>query len=169
MPIDQPDEIFYWVNQDDQVLGVVPRAEAHSGSHKIHRSIAVIITNQAGQMLLQQRSQSKDTYPGFWTLGVTGHVDYKETYFQTARREAQEELGLKLTKIEYLDKVTITLPHETEIVTIYHSPLELEPTNFDQTEVKQVKWVKLSQLETKVVQQLTPDAVKILKMTGYID
>jgi isopentenyldiphosphate isomerase len=43
MPLDNASEQFYWVDEQDHVLGSMTRQEAHSGTKKIHRAVVVFI------------------------------------------------------------------------------------------------------------------------------
>jgi len=47
-----------------------------------------------GNLVLQQRSEGKDTFPGKWDCSVGGHVTAGDTVMETAVREVQEELGV---------------------------------------------------------------------------
>ncbi len=47
------------------------------------------------EVLLQQRGLDKDAYPGFLDTSCAGHVKAGETYFSTAVRELDEELGVR--------------------------------------------------------------------------
>src|SRR5690349_6739690 len=93
MPIDNQDELFFWVDDDDTILGSVSRKEAHSGTRKRHRSVGVIILNNLHQMLLQKRSSQKDMYPGEWQIAVAGHVPYGDSYDEAAHTESEQEVG----------------------------------------------------------------------------
>lgn len=90
---DPQDELFDLVNENDEVMGTVKRKDAHRDPSLIHRAIGIMVFKD-GQLYLQKRSMTKDTYPGYWTLSATGHVDSGETYDQAAIRELKEELGL---------------------------------------------------------------------------
>jgi isopentenyldiphosphate isomerase len=59
------------------------------------------VVNGVPQVLLQRRSQTKDTWPGRVDVAVGGHVTAGEDA-AAALREAEEEIGLTLT----LDDVT---------------------------------------------------------------
>ncbi|MCD7917190.1 MAG: NUDIX domain-containing protein [Clostridiales bacterium] len=50
------------------------------------------VRDRAGRLLLEQRSQEKRWFPGWWECGG-GCVRAGETGFDAARREVQEELG----------------------------------------------------------------------------
>ena len=168
MPIDQPNELFHLVDKNDNRLGFVSRRQAHSDPSKIHRSICVIVTNSKKQVLFQKRSQSKDTFPGFWTLSATGHVVFGETYLKAAQRELLEELGIK-SELKFIKKIILYLPSETEFCSIYKTAISGDKINHDRDEITATLWVKLSQLPVFVKKNpVTPDALQILRSLNYL-
>lgn len=167
MPIDQPYELFHLVDKSDRRLGFVSRREAHCDPSKIHRSICIIVINAKNQILFQKRSRSKDTFPGFWTLSVTGHVNYGETYLKAAKRELLEELRVK-SKLKFIKKILLYLPSETEFCGIYQTAIPAGQINYDSDEITATLWVGLSQIAAFTKKNnLTPDALQILRTLKY--
>jgi len=93
---DDKHELFDIVDKDDNVVGRATRGEVHRNKNLIHRSVGVAILNSRGEIFLQQRSVTKDTDPGLWTISCSGHVLAGDDYRVTAIRELKEELGLDL-------------------------------------------------------------------------
>ncbi len=87
------DEIFDIVNDRDEVIGRMPRARVHREGLK-HRAVHVLVFNGRGEIFLQKRSMTKDTFPGAWDSSASGHVDSGEDYDACAARELGEEIGL---------------------------------------------------------------------------
>ena len=50
------DELLDLVNEKDVVIGTVLKSEAHKDPTKIHRQVDLVIFNDKGEVLLQQRS-----------------------------------------------------------------------------------------------------------------
>lgn len=48
------------------------------------------------EVLLQKRCATKDSYPDTWDLSCGGHITAGEDSLETAVRELEEELGLKV-------------------------------------------------------------------------
>jgi isopentenyldiphosphate isomerase len=88
------DELVEWVDDDDRVLGVVPRSRMRA-ENLLHRSVAVIVTTTDGRLVVQRRSDSKDVFPGWWDIGAGGVVGAGEPADEAARRELYEELGVR--------------------------------------------------------------------------
>ncbi len=168
MPKDNQQEKFYLVDKDDQVLGSITRDQAHSDKTKIHRCVQIVITNHLDQILLQKRSMSKDTYPGYWTLSAAGHVEYGQTYLQAAKRELFEEVGIK-TRLTFIIKYLLEMPSETEIEALYTGKVTKLDTTLDAHEISQVKWVKKKDLQNFVTtQKITTPAIKAFKVLGLL-
>jgi len=67
-----------------------------------HRIAMICIVNNKNKILLQQRSESVDKFPGLWDLSVASHVQSGNDSISTAVKETNEEIGLQ---IEYEAKV----------------------------------------------------------------
>lgn len=162
---DPQNEIFDVVDEDDNVVGQARRGEVHKDKNLLHRSIGVAVFNHRGELFLQQRSATKDTYPLCWTISCSGHVNSGESYDETVRRELKEELGIIFYKgtpcgtaggpLEPVAKFICRAPHETEIVILFKA--KIEPCmrfNLNREEILQGKFftrrelVKLVQLGT---------------------
>ncbi len=86
------EEIFDIVNERDEVIGRMPRPQVHREGHK-HRAVHVLVFNARGEIFLQKRSMTKDTFPGAWDSSASGHLESGEDYDAAALRELGEELG----------------------------------------------------------------------------
>lgn len=62
-----------------------------------HRIAAIAIVDEENRIILQQRSNDKMTNPGKWDITAAGHVDAGEDAFTTVMREAEEEVGIKIS------------------------------------------------------------------------
>lgn len=90
---DASQEQVEWVDEDDQVLHVVPRSRMRAENLR-HRSVAVIVTTGDGRLVVQRRADDKDLFPGWWDIGAGGVVSAGEPRDTSARRELHEELGV---------------------------------------------------------------------------
>ncbi len=73
---------------------------AHSDKTPLHRAFSLFLFNSNNELLLQQRSFNKKTWPGVWTNSVCGHPELWERPISAARRRLKFELGLENVKIE---------------------------------------------------------------------
>jgi len=81
------------VDAHDNVVGKVKREEAHK-KELLHRVVQVFVFDPDGRLFVQQRSLSKDVYPGFYEGSLSGHVLSGESFKEAAGRELHEELGV---------------------------------------------------------------------------
>lgn len=58
-----PKELVVVVDENDNILDYLPRKEAHD-KKLLHRTISVLVFNDAGRAMLQKRSMKKDSNPG---------------------------------------------------------------------------------------------------------
>ena len=110
------------------------------------------------QVLLQQRSPEKDSYPGMWDVSAAGHVSAGGNYLETAVRETEEEIGVKLEPKELaflfsLRSETVWSYHgetynDREFHWVYLVKKNVDPARLvlQKEEVAQVRWVDASEL-----------------------
>ncbi|MCF7762998.1 MAG: NUDIX domain-containing protein [Verrucomicrobia bacterium] len=125
------EELFEVVNERDEVIDTLPRAEVHARG-LLHRAVHVLAFNQAGQLFLQKRSMLKDCFPGVWDSSASGHLAPGETYDTCAVRELREELGITPEHpLEPLFKIDACSRTGQEFVWIYRfqseGPFHLAP------------------------------------------
>ncbi len=70
-----------------------------------HAVAEVFVMHRDGSVLLMQRDWSKPMYPGCWESGAGGSVVKGESFLDGARRELQEETGLKAEELEQIYEV----------------------------------------------------------------
>lgn len=111
-------EMFDIVNENDEVVDALPRAEVHARDLR-HRAVHVLLFNPRGEVFLQKRSIWKDKNPGLWDSSSAGHVDSGETYETAAHREMREEIGID-TPIIPVCKLGCGPDTGFEFLQIYH-------------------------------------------------
>jgi len=88
-----PDEYVVLVNEQDQVLGQLEKIEAHELG-LLHRAFSVLLFNDRGELLLQQRAAHKYHSPLLWTNTCCSHQRPNETTLMAAERRLKEEMGM---------------------------------------------------------------------------
>ncbi len=146
---DNQEELFYSVNEDDRVLGSISRRKAHSGNQYIHRGVGILVYNDQRKLLMQQRSLTKDLYPGMWAISAGGHVTHGQSYEEAAQRESEEELGIK-TPLILLYKYLLNLPQEREMEMLFKT-VNIGPFKFNKEEVTRIKFFNLKELEKLIL------------------
>jgi 8-oxo-dGTP pyrophosphatase MutT (NUDIX family) len=84
------------VNEKDQPTGQQTSIDYALRNGLWHRGAHVIVYTKTGYVLVQKRSSSMLTHPGYLDISGGGFVDVGETPQQAAKREIEEELGLKI-------------------------------------------------------------------------
>lgn len=87
-------ELIAWVDEHDEVLGALPRAELRRRG-LIGRGTFIVLFNSAGELCVHRRTLSKAVYPGYWDVAAGGMVAAGEGYAESAERELAEELGIR--------------------------------------------------------------------------
>ena len=80
------------VDADNRVVGSAPRHEMRS-RQLIHRATYILVFNGDKAIFVQERTMSKDIYPGYLDVATGGVVLAGESYEESAERELAEELG----------------------------------------------------------------------------
>ena len=86
------EEYVVLVNERDEVLGTMPKMEAHEKG-VLHRAFSVFIVNKAGEIMLQQRAGHKYHSPLLWTNTCCSHQRDGEGNIEAGKRRLQEEMG----------------------------------------------------------------------------
>lgn len=87
------------VDGQDRVLGIMPKNQAHNERTPLHRGFSLFLFNDRGELLLQQRSLKKKTWPGVWSNSVCGHPMLDEKPIEAAKRRLSFELGIEKAEI----------------------------------------------------------------------
>lgn len=148
MPLDNPNELFYWVDENDNVLGSITRGQAHNGSNKIHRSVYVLIINDKNELLIQKRSAKKDMKPLYWAESVGGHVEFGKTCEDAAVREVKEELGITTDKrnLKEVGRCLFKLDGQREYSVVYTLTVQNPSVTVDPDEITKVRWIPVKEL-----------------------
>lgn len=93
------DEVLDLVDKNDKVIGTILRTQKIklTGRNAGYlRAAEILIRNKEGQLWIPRRSMKKAIAPGGLDYSASGHVASGESYLQTAIRETEEELNLKV-------------------------------------------------------------------------
>ncbi|MBI2798048.1 NUDIX hydrolase [Candidatus Saccharibacteria bacterium] len=102
---------------------------------------AVYVVVRDGKCLFVQRSKQKKVLPGAWAF-ASGTVEPGESLFQTAEREAMEEVGMKVKAKKLLTKRD--LPDVgVRLNFVICEPLG-KPTKLDPAEAEQLAWMSMT-------------------------
>ncbi|MGN1170345.1 MAG: NUDIX domain-containing protein [Lachnospiraceae bacterium] len=153
-------EVLDIVDERGEPTGrTVERSRAHAEGI-LHRTAHVWILRKRNgiiQILLQKRSDNKDSHPGVYDISSAGHIPAGVDYISSAVRELKEELGVSV-KPDALMKCGQRRIHYDEIFhgkrfidnqvsNVYILWLDREPEGFvlQTDEVSEVRWFALEE------------------------
>lgn len=137
------------VSPQDEVLGTMPKMEAHEKA-VLHRAFSVFILNDKGELMLQQRAAEKYHSPLLWTNTCCSHQRLGESNIEAGKRRLQEEMGFT-TPLQELFSFIYKAPfdnglteHELDHVLLgsYSGTPEINPE-----EVAAWKWMALAEVD----------------------
>jgi isopentenyldiphosphate isomerase len=133
------------VNKKDKIIGYKPRNLITSSD--IYRVSALWIQNSKGDILLAQRSLTKDKDPGKWGPAVAGTLEEDETYSSNIIKESEEEIGLINPNIKKVDYYLNQGTHKF-FVQWFFSVVDKSINDFiiQESEVAQIKWFTKKEL-----------------------
>jgi isopentenyl-diphosphate delta-isomerase len=140
------------VDANDRSIGTMEKIEAHEKG-LLHRAFSILLVNECGEMLLQQRALQKYHSPGLWTNACCSHPRPNETNLDAAHRRLLEELGMTVDLYEIfqftyhaeleqglseheIDHVFLGFTNENPIINL--------------AEVMSYKWITLSELKQDI-------------------
>ena len=88
-----PDTLIL-VDEADRDLGFLSKTLCHEGRGVLHRAFSLLIFNESGELLIQQRAASKRLWPMYWSNSCCSHPRGNETMETATRRRLYEELGI---------------------------------------------------------------------------
>jgi isopentenyl-diphosphate delta-isomerase len=92
--VSSEDEELILVDADDREQGHLSKAAAHDGHGVLHRAFSAFLFNADGELLLQQRAETKRLWPGYWSNSCCSHPRRGESMETATQRRLEEELNL---------------------------------------------------------------------------
>lgn len=139
-----PPELVVLVDEENNILGTMPKSEVHWAFTPLHRAFSLFLFNPEKKLLLQQRSHVKKTWPLAWSNSCCGHPGLDEPNIVAAKRRLQDELGMTAKWIEeaapYRYQFTKDGVMENENCPIHIGYTEDEPA-INPDEVETIDWI----------------------------
>lgn len=134
------------VDEENNVLGTMPKADVHSEKTPLHRAFSLFIFNSKGELLLQQRSSKKKTWPLVWSNSCCGHPFLNESNIDAAIRRCSNEIGIEIASENIFEAspyrycFTRFGVQENEICPILVAFYDGD-FNLNHEEVEEIKWI----------------------------
>lgn len=177
------------VDESDKPLGEATKRDCHTvnsdGQVLLHRAFSVFLFNSKGELLLQQRSANKITFPSYYTntccshplAEIPGETEEHEALGvrRAARRRLSYELGIPSSQVQPSDFLYLTRIHyhaangywgEHEIDYVLFMQKDDVTLNPNPDEISELQWVPRSgidQFVNSLDAPLTPWFELILK------
>ncbi len=151
-------ELLILVDDQDREVGHHDKLSCHTGGGILHRAFSLFIFNDAGELLLQQRSNNKQLWPLYWSNSCCSHPRRGETMASAIERRSQQELGIT-AHFQYLYKFKYQVPYmdvgaEHELCWVFIGQSN-GPVHANENEIAGWRFISASDL-TKEIQQ-TPN------------
>ena len=141
------------VDEADNEIGFLSKAECHDGDGRLHRAFSVFLFDTRGRLLLQQRGSSKRLWPGFWSNSCCSHPRRGETMEVATMRRLQEELGVD-SDLEFVYKFSYHASFgepgsENELCSVFLGRCTQEVLP-NMTEIDAIRFVSADDLATEM-------------------
>ena len=153
------------VNDKDEVVDIKSISEVHKKG-LIHREAYVYLINSLGKVLLQKRKDN-----GLWDHSAAGHFSEHESYIEGAKRELEEELGVRinlgdLKEITY-KRIDSIKPNKKNLrfvkVYLVKKKIDLNDFKIDYNELTEIKFFDKKELQNLLNQpHLLTRSAKVL-------
>ena len=163
---DNQKELFIVVDEKDNIIGYKTRYKCHHDKRLIHRALNIALFNKKGEIAFQKRTMTKDLYPGYYALTVTGHVSKGEDYLTAALREMKEEIGVTGVNLQHISTQVVDEPDEREMIAFFTGLYDGQFKPFKE-EVEQIYFFSKDTMHT-IVNTMTPCSYYSLKILGWI-
>ena len=147
------DEPLILVDEDDNEIGHLSKAECHQGDGVLHRAFSLFVFNRTGELLLQQRSGEKSLWPGFWSNSCCSHPRRGESMNEAVNRRLLQELGMR-SDLNFLYKFTYQarfadVGSEREVCSVF-AGLSDDKVRPNRHEIVDWRWVLPEALDVEI-------------------
>ncbi|MFF2556965.1 isopentenyl-diphosphate Delta-isomerase [Nocardia sp. NPDC058058] len=151
--VDRETLLVELVDERGHAIGSLPVAAAHTAPGQLHRAFSVLLFDDSGQVLLQQRAGVKTRFPLLWTNTCCGHPAPGQSVIAAAAQRLREEMGLSAELFEAgaftyqaADPATGRVEYEFDHVLLGRVNDVLPQP--DPAEVAETMWVSIGELRT---------------------
>jgi isopentenyl-diphosphate delta-isomerase len=144
------------VDAADRNVGYLSKALCHEGRGVLHRAFSLLIFNDYGELLIQQRSRAKRLWPLYWSNSCCSHPRGAETLEAATQRRLREELGIScplqyLFKFQYRAQFDAT-GAEHELCSVYIGRSG-EKIKINSDEILDWRWISPEALQREIAMQ----------------
>ena len=146
------DDLLILVDNNDREVGFMNKLSVHRAG-VLHRAFSVFIFNKQGELLLQQRADTKYHSAGLWTNTCCSHPIKGEEFEDTIARRLKEEMGI-VCKTEFQFSFIYKAAFENGLIENELDHVYFGTTNDvpqpDIEEVKDWRYVNMDELKNEI-------------------
>lgn len=153
-----------WVDIVDENNNVIAQCsrEQMRAQRLRHRATYIVVHDGMGKVLVQRRTETKDFLPGMLDATAGGVVQAGEVMLDSARREAEEELGIAGVPFAEHGQFYFDDRHcrvwGALFSCVSHGPFALQ-----ESEVSEACWLTPEEITARCA-EFTPDSLKALAL-----
>ncbi|MFC2110179.1 NUDIX domain-containing protein [Bacteroidota bacterium] len=153
------DELIELLDQNGQPNGKSCLKSIAHQQGLFHASVHIWFYTKVGEVLLQKRKHTKQTFPSLWDVSVAGHISFGEKELISAIREIEEEIGLVVNPeaLTYLGTSQHKNKHSKNLIDhelhhIYISELKVPFSNLtiQESEVEEIKLLSINEFQNEL-------------------
>lgn len=165
-------ESIVLVDENNRELGTALKSRVHTNKTPLHRAFSIFLFNSRGELLLQQRAQSKKTWPLVWSNSCCGHPGPGESTEAAASRRLREELGLTGVQVwnvlpNYRYRAEYDGIVENEICPVFIGFTDSQP-RINPSEIEAIKWMLWGVFQQEVKIAVPPYSAWCIEETNLL-
>lgn len=144
------EELLEIIDEKGKVIGLMPRRIVHVTGLR-HRGIYLLAFDETRKkVFLQQRAKNKDIAPLKWDFSVSGNLMPGESFESACKREAKEELGIKILGLKKIAMINFSFKYENgkidnELNALFAGKA-IGKIKLQKEEVRAGEWIELKKL-----------------------
>jgi len=145
------DELLDLVDDQDNVIGQELRSKVWEKRIKNVRVINAFLINDKNELWIPKRTAHKKIFPSCLDFSVGGFVMAGESYQAAFEREAQEELNIDISRLNYSMTFTLT-PHEHGVSSFMHiySIHTNSAPDYNKNDFESYRWMAIDELKAAI-------------------
>jgi isopentenyl-diphosphate Delta-isomerase len=148
------------VDEAGAAIGSATVAAAHTAPGSLHRAFSIVLVDDLGRVLLQQRAAGKTRFPLRWANACCGHPAPGADLVADASQRLFDELGLTglplhpvgVHRYQAPDPVTERVENEYDHVLVGHLD-DLSAARPDPAEVAALRWASVDEVRQDLAGQ----------------
>jgi len=128
-----------------------------------HRASYIVVHDGMGNILIQRRTETKDFYAGWLDATAGGVVQSGENILDSARREAEEELGIAGVPFAEHGQFYFEEENKCRVWGALFSCVSHGPFALQEEEIAAVRWMTPEEITARC-DEFTPDSLKALSL-----